>query len=190
MRYITLILILFSQALYAKTAEAIFAGGCFWCVESDFDKVPGVLKTVSGYDGGSEPNPSYELVSSGATNYVESVRVLYDSAVVSYQQLLKYYWHHIDPTVKDAQFCDHGRQYRSVIFYLNEEQKNKALESKLALEKQFSVVYTDIIPSTRFYEAETYHQDYYQKNPLRYKYYRSQCGRDKRVQEVWHDKTN
>lgn len=190
MRYLFLILALFSQFLFAKTAEAIFAGGCFWCVEADFDKVPGVLETVSGYDGGSESNPTYELVSSGRTHYVESVRVIYDSSLVTYQQLLMYYWHHIDPTVKEAQFCDQGRQYRSVIFYLNEEQKKEALESKLALEKQFPVIYTDIIPSTRFYEAETYHQNYYQKNPLRYKYYRYQCGRDKRVWEVWHDKTN
>ena len=190
MHYLIILLVFVTQPLSAKTAEALFAGGCFWCVEADFDKVPGVLHTVSGYDGGSEPNPTYELVSSGTTHYVESVRIFYDPALISYQQLLNYYWHHIDPTVKEAQFCDHGSQYRSVIFYLNEEQKKEALESKLALEKQFHVIYTDIIPSTHFYEAETYHQNYYQKNPLRYKYYRYQCGRDKRVGEVWHDKSN
>ncbi|MBA2655428.1 MAG: peptide-methionine (S)-S-oxide reductase MsrA [Tatlockia sp.] len=190
MRYLILIFILICQPLYAETDEAIFAGGCFWCVEADFDKVPGVLQTTSGYDGGTEPNPSYELVSSGTTNYVESVKVLYNPAVVSYQQLLNYYWHHIDLTAKEAQFCDQGRQYRSVIFYLNEEQKKEALSSKLSLQTQFPLIFTDIIPSTHFYEAETYHQNYYQKNPLRYKYYRYRCGRDKRIEEIWHDKIN
>jgi peptide-methionine (S)-S-oxide reductase len=189
-RYLFFILALFVQPINAKTAEAIFAGGCFWCVEADFDKVPGVLQINSGYDGGTEPNPTYELVSSGTTPYVESVQVLYDPTRVTYQQLLDYYWHHIDPTVKDAQFCDHGRQYRSVIFYLNEEQKKAALASKRALEKQLPAVYTDIIPSTHFYVAEAYHQNYYQKNPLRYKYYRYRCGRDQRVEELWHAKTN
>ncbi|MBA3536093.1 MAG: peptide-methionine (S)-S-oxide reductase MsrA [Tatlockia sp.] len=190
MRYLFLILALFAQPISAKIAEAIFAGGCFWCVEADFDKVPGVLQTISGYDGGSEPNPTYELVSSGKTQYVESLRVIFDSSKVSYQQLLDYYWHHIDPTVKDAQFCDKGRQYRSVIFYLDEEQKKAASAAKLALEKQLPIIYTDIIPSTHFYQAEAYHQNYYQKNPLRYKYYRHQCGRDKRIGELWHEKTN
>jgi len=147
MRYLFIVFVLFSQPLCAKTAEAIFAGGCFWCVESDFDKISGVLETISGYDGGTQPNPSYELVSFGTTDYVESVRVLYDPAVVSYQQLLNYYWHHIDPMSKEAQFCDHGRQYRSVIFYLDEHQKKLAILSKLALEKQFPVIYTDIIPN-------------------------------------------
>lgn len=190
MRHLFLSLALLSQPLIAKTAEAVFAGGCFWCVESDFDKVPGVVQTISGYDGGTEPNPTYELVSSGTTPYVESVRVIYDPALVSYQQLLTYYWHHIDPTAKDAQFCDHGRQYRSVIFYLDEEQKKAALASKIIVEKQFPIIYTDIIPSTHFYAAEAYHQNYSQKNPLRYKYYRYRCGRDQRIKELWHDKTN
>lgn len=190
MRYFLFILAFISLPIHAKMEEAIFAGGCFWCVEADFDKVPGVLQTISGYDGGTEPNPTYDLVSSGTTPYVESVRVIYDSTKVTYQQLLNYYWHHIDPTAENAQFCDHGRQYRSVIFYLNEEQKNLALASKVALSKQFPQVYTEINPSTHFYAAETYHQDYYQKNPLRYKYYRYRCGRDKRIEEVWHDKTN
>lgn len=188
--YLLILLMCLSSPMMAKTAEALFAGGCFWCMESDFDKVQGVLATVSGYDGGVEINPSYKLVSSGKTNYVETVRVVYDPDIVSYQQLLLYYWHHIDPTAKDAQFCDHGRQYRSVIFYLNENQKKEALASKITLEKQFSTIYTDIIPSTHFYMAEEYHQNYYQKNPLRYKYYRYRCGRDQRVEEVWHDKVN
>ncbi len=188
MRSLILVLTLFVLPINAKTAEAIFAGGCFWCVEADFDKVPGVLQTTSGYDGGLAPHPTYALVSSGATDYVESVQVFYDPTKVSYQQLLSYYWHHMDPTAKNAQFCDHGRQYRSVIFYRNEEQKKAALASKRALEKQFPAVYTDILPSTHFYPAEAYHQNYYQKNPLRYKYYRYQCGRDQRVKELWRAK--
>lgn len=187
MHYLILALLFFSQPIYAKTAEAIFAGGCFWCVEADFDKIPGVLHTYSGYDGGTESNPTYELVSSGTTSYVESVQVIFDPSKITYQQLLDYYWHHIDLTTKDGQFCDHGRQYRSVIFYLNEEQKQSALMSKQALEKQLPAIFTDIIPSTHFYRAETYHQNYYQKNPLRYNYYRWRCGRDQRIKELWHD---
>ena len=190
MRYFFLMLIIFSQPLTAKTAEAIFAGGCFWCVEADFDKLPGVLNTVSGYDGGTELNPDYPTVSAGKTHYVESVRVLYDTNVLSYQQLLNYYWHHIDPTVKDSQFCDHGPQYRSVIFFLNEDQKQTALASKLQLNKQFSTILTEIVPSTHFYPAEAYHQKYYQKNPIRYTYYRYRCGRDARVKDLWHDKAD
>ncbi|KTC95863.1 MsrA3 - peptide methionine sulfoxide reductase [Legionella geestiana] len=190
MRYLLLILTFYVLPAAAKPAQAIFAGGCFWCMEADFDKVPGVLQTNSGYDGGTEPNPSYELVSSGTTPYVESVQVIYDPAKVSYQQLLDYYWHHIDPTQINAQFCDKGRQYRSVIFYLNEEQKKTATASKRALENVLPAVHTDIIPSTHFYAAEEYHQDYYQKNPIRYKYYRYRCGRDQRVEELWHVKTD
>ena len=188
MRFLLLIIMFTAQPLFAKTAEAIFAGGCFWCVESDFDKLPGVVQTISGYDGGDEPNPNYDLVSSGTTKYVESVRVLYDPTVITYSQLLNYYWHHIDPTMKNAQFCDQGHQYRSVIFYLNDEQKKAALASKHDLEKQFPHIVTDIIPSTHFYPAEEYHQDYYKKNPLRYKYYRYRCGRDERIKELWQEK--
>lgn len=186
MPYLMTILLAFSAGFsHAKSSQAIFAGGCFWCLEADFDKLPGVLKTTSGFDGGTEPNPSYELVSSGKTNYVESVLVNYDSDKISYPQLLEFYWRHIDPTAKDRQFCDQGRQYRSVIFYLNEEQKKAALDSVNGIKSRFPMVYTDIIPSTNFYPAEDYHQKYYQKNPLRYKFYRYNCGRDARIKEVW-----
>lgn len=190
MRSTILIITLFITPLaWAETAQAIVAGGCFWCVQSDFDKLPGVISTVVGYDGGSEANPGYELVSSGSTQYVESVRITYDPALLTYPQLLNYFWHHIDPQAKDAQFCDHGRQYRSVIFYLNDEQKQAAQASKALLQKRFSIVQTDIIPSTHFYPAEVWHQNYYQKNPLRYKYYRYTCGRDQRIEELWYDKS-
>lgn len=185
MRHLFICLALMSQPLFAKTSEAIFAGGCFWCVEADFDKVPGVIETISGYDGGTELKPTYELVSSGKTNYVESVKVIFDSEKVTYQQLLDHYWRHIDPTVENRQFCDVGKQYRSVIFYTNDEQKKAALASLEAIKKRFPTIYTDIIPSTTFYPAEDYHQNYYQKNPLRYQYYRYQCGRDARIQELW-----
>ncbi len=185
------ILILFCGLLLstcATAATAIFAGGCFWCMQADFDKLPGVTKTVSGYDGGSIKNPTYEKVSSGTTNYVESVEVTYDPNKVGYNQLLNYYWTHIDPTAKDAQFCDHGRQYRSVIFYLSTQQKETALESLAKIKKIFSNVYTEVIPSTTFYPAEVYHQDYYKKNPVRYEFYRYNCGRDETVQRVWQGK--
>lgn len=187
MRYLLLILTLLCEPLAAKTIDAVFAGGCFWCVEADFEKLPGVLTVISGYDGGTEPNPSYETVASGTTHYVESVRVSYDSDKISYSQLLDYFWHHIDPTTKDGQFCDIGRQYRTIIFYSNDEQKQAALNSKANLNKQFPTIYTDILPSTHFYPAEAYHQDYYKKNPLRYKYYRYRCGRDQRIQEIWNE---
>lgn len=185
MKYFLIGLVLLSQPLFAKTSEAIFAGGCFWCVEADFDKVPGVIETISGYDGGTEPNPTYQQVSSGQTNYVETVKVIYDSDKVSYQQLLDYYWRHVDPTVENMQFCDVGKQYRSAIFYLDNEQKKVALASLDAIKKRFPKIYTDIIPSTTFYPAEDYHQNYYQKNPLRYQYYRYSCGRDARLKELW-----
>lgn len=170
---------------FGKTSEAIFAGGCFWCVEADFDKVQGVISTESGFDGGTTKNPTYLLVSSGKTNYAESVRVVFDPEKISYKELVDYFWKHIDPTVKDSQFCDHGHQYRSAIFYLSEEQKAIALASKQEIEKKFPHVYTEIVPSTRFYPAEAYHQNYYINNSLRYKFYRYRCGRDQRVQEVW-----
>ena len=181
-------LMLLSTLAYAAPQTAIFGMGCFWCGQADMDKAPGVIQTTVGYDGGKSPNPTYEKVSSGTTHYVESVKVVYDPSKVSYPQLLNYFWHHIDPTVKNAQFCDHGEQYRSVIFYLNAKQRQQALASLQSLKKTFPAVYTDIIPSTHFYPAETYHQDYYKKNPLRYEFYRWNCGRDARVKEVWHGK--
>ncbi|WP_419419517.1 peptide-methionine (S)-S-oxide reductase MsrA [Legionella sp. D16C41] len=169
----------------AETAEAIFAGGCFWSMEADFAKLDGVLEVISGYDGGTTPNPTYEDVATGKTNYAEAVRIIYDPQKITYSQIINYFWHHIDPTVKDAQFCDYGRQYRTAIFYLNEEQKKIALASKEQLKNKFSNVYTEVVPSTQFYAAESYHQHYYLDNPLSYKLYRYRCGRDQRIDEVW-----
>jgi peptide-methionine (S)-S-oxide reductase len=168
--------------------KAIFAGGCFWCMEPAFDKLEGVKSVVSGYTGGRKPNPTYEEVSSGTTGHAESVEITYDPAVIGYARLLDVFWHNIDPTVKDRQFCDVGDQYRSAIFYQGEEQKRLAEASKRALEqsKRFpGPIYTEIAPATTFYVAEEYHQKYYQKNSIRYKYYRYSCGRDQRLKELW-----
>jgi peptide-methionine (S)-S-oxide reductase len=167
-------------------AVAIFAGGCFWCMESDFDKVPGVLETISGYSGGHVANPTYEEVSSGTTGHAESEKVVYDPSKVSYQQLLTYYWHHIDPTVKDRQFCDVGNQYRTVIFVANDEERKLAEASKKKVEAELKVpIYTEIVNAGPFYKAEEYHQDFYMKNPVKYKFYRWNCGRDQRVKQIW-----
>ena len=167
---------------------AIFAGGCFWCVEADFDKVPGVLDTQSGYIGGERPDPTYEEVSAGGTGHAEAVRITYDPEKVSYQKLLDLFWRSIDPTTPDRQFCDRGSQYRSAIFYLNEEQRRLAEASRATLEadKPFpEPIVTEISPAGEFYPAEEYHQDYYRKNPLRYRYYRFSCGRDQRLEALW-----
>ena len=174
-------------AASSQSATAIFAGGCFWCLEADFDKLPGVLSTESGYAGGTLQNPTYEQVSRGGTGHAESVRVTYDPAKVDYEKLLDYFWHHVDPTVKDRQFCDIGNQYRTAIFYQDDAQRRAALASKAALENsgRFARIYTEVAPAGVFYPAEEYHQDYYKKNPIRYKYYRTSCGRDARVSEVW-----
>lgn len=172
----------------AERATAIFAGGCFWCVEADFDKVPGVLETVSGYTGGHTPDPSYEQVSAKQTGHAEAVRISYDPKQVSYRELLAVYWHSIDPTTVNRQFCDRGEPYRSAIFTLNEEQRRLALASKAELEKNkpfAEPIVTAILPAGTFYPAEDYHQDYYLKNPLRYKFYRYSCGRDQRLEELW-----
>jgi peptide-methionine (S)-S-oxide reductase len=179
-----------ADAAAPGSATAIFAGGCFWCTESDFEKLPGVIEAESGYIGGKTANPSYEQVSDGATGHTEAVRVTYDPARVGYRQLLDHFWRNIDPTVKDRQFCDTGSQYRSGIFYLGEEQKRIAEASKEALVKsgRFANVYTEVTLATQFYPAEDYHQDYYKKNPIRYKFYRTSCGRDARLQEVWENK--
>jgi peptide-methionine (S)-S-oxide reductase len=169
-----------------ERAVATFAGGCFWCVESDFDKVPGVLETISGYTGGQVANPTYEQVSSGTTGHAESVEVVYDPSKVSYQQLLTYYWHHVDPTVKDRQFCDYGNQYRTAIFVHDAEQRKLAEASKKQVEAELKVpIYTQIVPAGPFYRAEQYHQDFYKKNPVKYKFYRWNCGRDQRVKQIW-----
>ncbi|HUS25692.1 MAG TPA: peptide-methionine (S)-S-oxide reductase MsrA [Candidatus Binatia bacterium] len=170
----------------AAEATAVFAGGCFWCVEADFEKLPGVTSAVSGYAGGTLAHPAYEQVSAGGTGHAEAVAVHYDPAQVGYEKLLDWFWHHVDPTVKDQQFCDHGSQYRTVIFYGDESQKRLAEASKAAVEKQLKrPVHTQIAPAGTFWPAEDYHQDYARKNPLRYKFYRSSCGRDERVQEIW-----
>ncbi|TMJ82795.1 MAG: peptide-methionine (S)-S-oxide reductase MsrA [Alphaproteobacteria bacterium] len=169
-----------------RTAVATFAGGCFWCVEADFDKVDGVISTTSGYTGGRTANPTYEQVSHGGTGHAESVEIVYDPAKVSYKKLLDVFWHNIDPLAKDRQFCDHGDQYRSAIFYHDEEQRALAEASKAAVEKRFEQpVATQIVPAGAFYKAEEYHQDYYKKNPIRYKFYRYNCGRDARLEELW-----
>ena len=181
---ITVLLSISSNALSA-TERAIFAGGCFWCVEADFDKVKGVVKTVSGFDGGTRKNPTYRQVSSGGTNYLEAVEVIFDPQQVSYGELVKYFMRHIDPTDSGGQFCDRGNSYRSAIFYLNKEQKKTAERILLDLKKSINPIVTSIKPSTHFYPAEGYHQNYYKKNPIRYKYYRWRCGRDQRVKEVW-----
>jgi peptide-methionine (S)-S-oxide reductase len=172
----------------AATAKAIFAGGCFWCMEHPFDVLPGVVSTTSGYIGGQKKNPTYEEVSSGRTGHTEAVQVVYDPKKVTYEKLLDVFWHNIDPTVKDQQFCDHGSQYRSGIFYVDDEQKRLAEASKAALDrnKPFSAaLVTEITRASEFYPAEDYHQDFYLKNPLRYKYYRSGCGRDARLKQLW-----
>jgi peptide-methionine (S)-S-oxide reductase len=169
-----------------KTATATFAGGCFWCVEADFDKVDGVISTTSGYTGGHTANPSYEQVSHGGTGHAEAVEIVYDPAKVSYDKLLDVFWHNIDPLAKDRQFCDHGDQYRSAIFYHGDEQRALAEASKAAVQKRFQQpIQTAVLPAGPFYKAEEYHQDYYLKNPVRYKFYRFNCGRDARLEEVW-----
>jgi peptide-methionine (S)-S-oxide reductase len=169
-----------------KTAIATFAGGCFWCVEADFDKVGGVISTTSGYTGGRTPSPTYEEVSRGGTGHAESVEIGYDPAKVSYEKLLDVFWHDIDPLAKNSQFCDHGDQYRTAIFYHDEEQRRLAEASKTAVQAHFKQpIATQITAAGPFYRAEDYHQDYYLKNPIRYKFYRFNCGRDARLEELW-----
>ncbi len=171
----------------SRVATAIFAGGCFWCTEADFEKVPGVVAAESGYTGGQKANPTYGEVSAGGTGHTEAVRVTYDPARVGYGQLVEYFWRHIDPTVKDQQFCDHGNQYRSAIFWQNEEQRRIAEASRDALiaSGKFKQINTEIAQASTFYPAEEYHQDYYKKNPIRYTYYRHGCGRDARLETLW-----
>ena len=174
----------------ARLETATFAGGCFWCMEAPFDKLPGVVSVTAGYTGGQVKNPTYEQVSAGTTGHAESVRIVYDLQKIGYKQLLDIFWHNIDPTVKNRQFCDVGNQYRSAIFYHTDEQYRLAEESKKELEdnKPFKgPIVTDIVPASEFYPAEEYHQHYYKKNPLRYRYYRYGCGRDQRLKELWGD---
>ena len=165
---------------------AIFAGGCFWCVESDFDHVPGVLGTVSGYTGGHVKNPTYEQVSGGGTGHLESVEITYDPAKATYARLLTAFWHSVDPTDPGGQFCDRGEQYRTAIFVAGAEQRKEAEASKAAAEKALGrKIATQIRDASAFYPAEEYHQDFYRKNPLHYKFYRWNCGRNQRVEELW-----
>jgi peptide-methionine (S)-S-oxide reductase len=170
------------------TAIATFAGGCFWCIEEVYDKVPGVLSTVSGYMGGHVKNPSYEMVSTGRTGHTEVVQVEYDPAKVTYGQLLDAFWRNIDPTQANGQFCDFGSQYRSEIFYHSDEQKRLAEASRNALLKSKPFrgdIVTGITRAGEFYRAEEYHQNYHQRNPVRYRYYKTGCGREARLRELW-----
>jgi peptide-methionine (S)-S-oxide reductase len=175
----------------STAAKATFAGGCFWCVEADFDKVPGVISTTSGYIGGTLTNPTYEQVASKKTGHAEAVEIVFDPARVSYEQLLQKFWHSIDPTTKDAQFCDHGSPYRTAIFAHDAAQLQAAQASLAALQKSKPFkepIVTEIVMAGAFYRAEDYHQDYYKKNPVRYQYYRTSCGRDARLKQLWGDK--
>ena len=175
-------------AAQTATAKATFAGGCFWCVEADFDKVPGVISTTSGYTGGRLANPTYEQVAAKLTGHAEAVEIVYDPARVSYEQLLQHFWRNIDPTTKDRQFCDVGSPYRTAIFAHGEAQMKAALASRAALEKTKPFkepLVTEIVAAGPFYAAEDGHQDYYRKNPLRYKFYRTNCGRDARLKQLW-----
>ncbi len=188
LRRFVLLLALAAPAFSADNQVAVFAGGCFWCEESAFEDLPGVVSAVSGYAGGTTVNPTYEQVSTGRTGHAESAQVTFDPAKISYEKLLEVYWHNIDPTQKDGQFCDHGSQYRSVIFYANEAQKKAALASKAKLEQESRFrgrIATEIVPLTKFYTAEEYHQNYCKVNPLRYQAYAKGCGRDARLKEIW-----
>ncbi|ABI83614.1 peptide-methionine (S)-S-oxide reductase MsrA [Francisella tularensis] len=187
----------FSANSDTKYEKAIFAGGCFWCLESDFEYMQkhqdlshnGIIKVISGYDGGLQKDPTYKTVSAGITNYKESVEVIYDPTKISYQELVEYFYRRIDPTDFKGQFCDKGKQYQSAIYYNNDKQKQVAEEVTKKLKEEFKKhnqsVYTQILPSTHFYKAESYHQDYHHKNPKRYCYYRTGCGRDLTINKVW-----
>ncbi len=175
-------------AMEEGSAKATFAGGCFWCMEEVFEKIEGVTSVISGYTGGQVPNPTYEQVSAGRTGHAESVEVRYDPSKVSYRQLLEVFWRNIDPVTANAQFCDHGSQYRSAVFYHDEEQKRLAEESLKVIEesKKFNQpIATHITAAATFFPAEEYHQDFYKKNPIRYKFYKYNCGRTRRLEELW-----
>ena len=191
---LTIIFLAFGGIAYAadrdnkrtETAKATFAGGCFWSVELLFDKVDGVLSTISGYTGGAKKNPTYDQVVTGRTGHAESVQITYDPKKVSYEKLLDVFWHNIDPLTPDAQFCDAGSQYRTAVFYHDEMQKRLGEKSKKALQGRFKqLIVTQIVPVSQFYPAEDYHQDFHLKNPVRYQLYRAGCGRDRRLEELW-----
>ena len=198
-RFLTLIATVFLMATHPSTAGeapgatrlaagssvAYFAAGCFWCSEHDFEDVPGVLDVNSGYTGGKESHPTYEQVSSGTTGHAESIRVTYDPSRVSYLKLLDLFWHNVDPVATDAQFCDHGHQYRSAIFYGSADEKKLAESSRALVQTQLGEkVATEVISAGIFWPAEDYHQRYAKKNPIRYRFYRSRCGRDARLEQV------
>ena len=171
-------------------ATAVFAGGCFWCEETAFEGVPGVLSVTSGYTGGQKKNPTYEEVSAGGTGHAESVEVVYDPSKITYERLLEIFWHNVDPFQANGQFCDHGTQYRSAIFYRDDAQRRAAEESKRKLEEDprfRGKIVTEIVPASTFYPAEDYHQDFWKKNPFRYQQYRTGCGRDARLKAIWGD---
>jgi len=182
----TLLLACLSSAAAGATHTAVFAGGCFWCLEHDLDEVDGVLRTTSGFTGGHVKNPGYKQVTTGTTGHYESVRIEYDPARVTYEQLLDTFWRNIDPFDAAGQFCDKGPQYRAVIFYADEKERELAEQSLAAIQQRAGKhkVVTQILPAGEFYPAEDYHQDYYKKNPIRYNYYRFGCGRDRRLKEV------
>ncbi len=174
----------------AERATAIFAGGCFWCEETAFEGLPGVLSVTSGFTGGQTKNPTYEQVSSGSTGHAESVEVAYDPSKIGYERLLEVFWHNVDPFDGGGQFCDRGTQYRSAIFYQGDAQRNVAEESKRKLEEDARFkgkIATQIVPASTFYPAEEYHQDFYKKNPVQYNVYRLGCGRDARLKAIWGD---
>ena len=174
----------------AQTATATFAGGCFWCMQPPFEQLPGVVSTTVGYTGGHTKNPTYEDVSAGGTGHAESVQIVYDPKVISYDQLLDVFWHNVDPLTADAQFCDHGSQYRTAIFFHDDAQRRAAEASKQRLQASGRFdrpIVTEIVAASEFYPAEEYHQKYHEKNPVRYKYYRWNCGRDQRLQALWGD---
>lgn len=170
------------------STTAIFAGGCFWCMEPPYDHQAGVTDTTSGYTGGELENPGYEEVSRGGTGHTEAVEVTYNADEISYAQLLEIFWRNIDPFAEDRQFCDSGAQYRSAIFYANDRERELAEASKAEMQERFDQdIVTQIVPASTFWDAEDYHQNYYEKNPLRYKFYRFNCGRDDRLEEIWGD---
>jgi peptide-methionine (S)-S-oxide reductase len=172
----------------ARYETATFAGGCFWCMEPPFDVIPGVISTTSGYTGGHKQNPTYEEVSAGGTGHAEAVEVVFDPAKVTYAQLLEVFWKNVDPVTPNQQFCDVGSQYRSAIFYHDNEQKRLAETSKKTLETSGRFkqpIVTEIVAASAFFRAEDYHQDYYKKNPVRFRFYKYGCGRERRLEELW-----
>ncbi len=183
-----LFICLFTTSVFAEEQTAVFAGGCFWCMQGPFDKLDGVVSTKAGYTGGTKDNPTYEETSSGSTGHREAVEIKFDPKKVGYKKLLDTFWENIDPLDGKGQFCDKGEQYTSAVFYLNDEQKKIFETTKVEIEKNLKFkgkIETKILPAKKFFAAEDYHQSYYKKNPVRYSYYRASCGRDKRLQELW-----